>query len=89
MGYTLATGQKAPILDQDGVQIPDGTLDLVIADETIVSLTDVGGGLGLVAVTVGVTAVTLTPHGGAAVSHDVTVTDPLAGTFDWTLGDPI
>jgi hypothetical protein len=84
--YELATGQQAPVVDQDSNPILDGATTAVIADETIVSIIDVDGAIFIKALAVGTTAVTFTPTGSDPVEHDVTVS---AAPFDWSLGTPV
>lgn len=86
MAYTLTPTTKAPILNQDGNPIPEGTTSVRIEPGGIVGLAAVAGNLFLEGLAIGTADVTITPTGGAPVLHAVTVA---ADPFDWTLGAPV
>ena len=83
--YELNTGTKAELIDENGVALTHSQITGSIADESIVTFTEVDGVVFLLAGSVGTTAVTITPSNSIGVEHDVTV---VAAPFDWSLGTP-
>ena len=82
--YALQLGQKAPLLDENGDQVEEGTTDIAFPAEHVATFSATGGLIFIDAQGVGEVDVTVTPIGGSPVTHTVTVTSP----FDWSLGDP-
>lgn len=85
MAYALTPTTKAQLLDEHGDPVPEGATNIAIDPSGVVTFGVTDGVVYILGGAVGTASVSVTPNGGTAVAHDVTVEDD----FDWTLGDPV